>query len=155
MKDQKEIQKALENFRLPRYEEIPDVGLYLEQVVKFINGCLTEFPDMALTPSMITNYVKQKVVPRVSRKTYSRDQIAMFMYVAMAKNVLSIQNIRTQLEPYHEGSFKDFYTEFCEDLDREIHREKNSETLLSHVAAAVCSKMVLEQWFREDEKTEE
>ena len=27
----------IENFRLPRYNEIPNVGLYLEQVIKYIN----------------------------------------------------------------------------------------------------------------------
>ena len=30
----------IEHFHLPTYREIPTVGLYLEQTVKYINECL-------------------------------------------------------------------------------------------------------------------
>ena len=29
--------EAIGGFRLPRYAQIPDVGLYLEQVVRYVN----------------------------------------------------------------------------------------------------------------------
>ena len=31
---------SMQNFHLPRYDELPNVGLYLEQTVKYINQCL-------------------------------------------------------------------------------------------------------------------
>ena len=43
---------------LPEYREIPDVGLYLDQAVKYINGILEPYPDLQVTGSMLSNYVK-------------------------------------------------------------------------------------------------
>ncbi len=51
MKTNTKIESTLHEFRLPTYNEIPDVGLYLEQVAKFINSYFVEFPEMQVTPS--------------------------------------------------------------------------------------------------------
>ena len=40
LKTKQKIADSLRDFRLPRYQEIPDVGLYLEQVAKFISEYL-------------------------------------------------------------------------------------------------------------------
>jgi len=88
------LYRAFENFTLPTYREIPDVGLYLDQVVKYVNSWFPDFPEMNVTASMLTNYVKQKIVPRTKGKTYSRGQIADFIFIAMAKTVLSMEKIR-------------------------------------------------------------
>ena len=52
------IAESFRDFHLPRYQEIPDVGLYLEQAAKYIGNCLSPLGDTALTRSMISNYVK-------------------------------------------------------------------------------------------------
>lgn len=70
---------ALENFQMPAYAEIPDVGLYLKQVVKYINGYLDPVLPESLTISMVSNYVKQKLIPNPVHKMYLRDQIT-FLY---------------------------------------------------------------------------
>ena len=77
---------------LPLYENIPDVGLYLDQITKYINYYLEK--DNQLTGSMITNYVKLKIVPRGIKKTYSRKHIAQFMLIACFKYVLSMEQIK-------------------------------------------------------------
>lgn len=89
-----EIQQILRDMKLPEYGEIPDVGLYLEQVTRFINRYLENFPEMQVTPSMISNYVKLKIVDKPVRKAYSREQIARFLFIVLAKTVLSMDNIR-------------------------------------------------------------
>ena len=63
----------LNQFNLPEYREIPDVGLYLDQVVKYLNGYLDLYPELPVTGSMISNYVKLKLVPKAMKKAYSRD----------------------------------------------------------------------------------
>lgn len=63
-------------FKLPTFEEIPDVGLYLEQTATFINKYLEPLLGSELTPSMISNYVKKKMIARPEKKQYSREQIA-------------------------------------------------------------------------------
>ena len=41
------------DYRMPRYKEIPNVGLYLEQTVKYINECLAPI-EISITPSMLS-----------------------------------------------------------------------------------------------------
>ena len=51
-------------FSLPRYRELPSVGLYLDQTVQLVNSCFRGFPGVELTPSMVSNYVKKGVISR-------------------------------------------------------------------------------------------
>ena len=53
---------SIRGFRLPRYHEIPDMGLYLEQTTKYVNRCISPLGLEAITPSMIRNYVKQGII---------------------------------------------------------------------------------------------
>ena len=57
-----EDQKTIENFHFPAYNEIPDVGLFLEQTGKYINEFLRPLLKTELTGSMISNYVKKKII---------------------------------------------------------------------------------------------
>ncbi|MBE6991163.1 MAG: DUF1836 domain-containing protein [Ruminococcaceae bacterium] len=84
------------DFRLPRYNELPNMGLYLDQVTKYINGYITPLGLAEITPSMVSNYVKKGVVTAPVKKQYNADQIAYLMFVTIGKTVLSIENI-TQL----------------------------------------------------------
>ena len=89
-----EIRNSIVHFRLPRYTEIPDVGLYLEQVTKYISDHLAPLEDIQLTGSMISNYVKKGLIQNPVRKQYTRDQIAYLFFIAVAKTVLSMDDIQ-------------------------------------------------------------
>ena len=102
---QEEIQKAIRHFRLPIYEEITDVGLYLDQVTRYINEYM--FPlgeEMAITSSMISNYVKRRLISSPVHKRYSRDQIASLICIAMIKSFLSLDQIYLLRHIDHENS---------------------------------------------------
>ena len=43
------------DFALPRYAELPSVGLYLDQTVQYVNGYFRAFPGVELTASMGSN----------------------------------------------------------------------------------------------------
>lgn len=112
-----EIHDTVKNFRLPSYNEIPDVGLYLEQVSKYITECLTPLEQPGLTGSMISNYVKQKLIPSPVKKLYYRDQIAYLLFIAIAKNALSINQIKELIEKQQtifepEPTYNYFLSEF-------------------------------------------
>lgn len=81
-----------ENFRLPRYKEIPDIGLYLEQTVSYINNILSII-DISITSSMLSNYVKKGYVTHPVRKKYYPDQISYIIFIVIVKQVLSMENI--------------------------------------------------------------
>ena len=120
MKD--EIANSIRDFRLPRYEEIPDVGLYLEQTTKYINGFLEPLPESALTASMIPNYVKKRLIASPLRKQYSREQIAYLFFIAVAKSVLSLDAltgfIALQKRTY---PLEVAYNFFCRQMEDTLH----------------------------------
>lgn len=94
--DQDKLSK-IAGYHLPTYKEIPDVGLYLNQCAKYINGYLEPLFDISITESMISNYVKRKLVSNPIKKQYSRDQIAYLMFIAVGKSVVSLDDLQLLL----------------------------------------------------------
>ena len=84
---------SIRGFRLPRYAEIPTVGLYLEQTIKYINSYLAPLGCLELTGSMVSNYVKKGLIPAPVKKQYFPEQISYLFFVALAKNLTSMENI--------------------------------------------------------------
>ncbi len=81
---------SLRDFRLPRFHEIPNVGLYLEQASKYISEYLSPLGEFTLTPSMISNYVKKGLISSPLRRQYSREQIAYLFFISLNKSILSL-----------------------------------------------------------------
>ena len=115
-----QIGRPFRDFRLPRYEEIPNVGLYLEQTAKYINEYLAPLGDYALTGSMISNYVKKGLVSNPVKKQYDREQIAYLFFIAVAKTVLSLDAltnfIRLQQQTYPLDIAYDYFCRQFENL---------------------------------------
>lgn len=114
------VTESVLNFRLPRYQDIPDVGLYLEQTTKYISGHLEPVLDGAITASMISNYVKKGLIENPVKKQYSREQIAYLFFIAVAKKVLSLdalQNfISLQKRTYTPERAYNYFAEEFENL---------------------------------------
>lgn len=109
---------CIERFRMPRYREIPDVGLYLDQTVKYLNRYLEPLGCMEITSSMVSNYVKKGYISNPVRKQYAAEQIAYLFFITIAKSVLSMDNIARlfdmQKRMYTAEIAYDF---FCEELE--------------------------------------
>ncbi len=122
MKDatKQQIADSLRDFRLPRYNEIPDVGLYLEQATKYVCGYLAPLGEYTLTPSMISNYVKKGLIANPVKKQYGREQIAYLFFIAVAKSVLSLDAltgfIKLQQQTYQLPKAYDYFVEQMEAL---------------------------------------
>lgn len=114
--------KNIEDFRLPRYKEIPNVGLYLDQTAKYINIYLQPLGCMEITTSMISNYVKQGLINKPVGKQYYADQIAHLLFIAIAKSVLSMENIAAlfvmQQKVYTDQIAYDY---FCSELENMLY----------------------------------
>lgn len=109
---------SVREFRLPRYAQIPNVGLYLEQATKYVCEYLEPLGEFSLTPSMISNYVKKGLIANPVKKQYGREQIAYLFFIAVAKSVLSLDAltgfIRLQQQTY---SLPKAYDYFCEEFE--------------------------------------
>ena len=158
----KRIASVLTGFRLPRYHEIPDVGLYLEQVTKYISDCLSPIANVVITGSMISNYVKRDLIPNPVRKQYNREHIAWLIYIAVLKNVVSIDDLRLMLdvqkETYPTGiAYNYFCSEFENLLEYVFGRKSEIEkvgventgekTMLRNAIITVVHKIYLDQLF--------
>ena len=84
-------------FQMPRFREIPNVGLYLEQTVQYINDCIAPL-DLAITSSMLSNYVKKGYVDRPVKKQYNAEQIAYLIFMSIVKQTLSMENIAVVMD---------------------------------------------------------
>lgn len=100
--DDQKIAQSLRDFHLPRYEDLPSMGLYLEQTAKYLNRQLAPLEDVHLTASMISNYVKHDLIFPPNRKLYSRQQLAELTFIAISKNVLPLANLREALRIQRE-----------------------------------------------------
>lgn len=79
------------------WEQMPDIYLYMDQVITCLQGML-KFYDIdeknpLITNSMINNYVKNGVVERPVKKKYSRSHLSRLYMICLLKQVLSMQEI--------------------------------------------------------------
>ncbi len=85
-------------FSLPRYEDLPALELYRDQVISFIEEVFAPLSAWSdgpwLTPAMVNNYVKAGVVPPPVKKRYGREHVAKLLAVCVMKQLLPIAAIQ-------------------------------------------------------------
>lgn len=101
------------------WEQIPDLGLYMDQVITFITRIYEplygESTKGYLSAPMINNYVKNKLIPRPAGKKYSRLQIAMLIMIVALKRVCTMEDIRAMLSVTDQDEdIQILYARFCE-----------------------------------------
>ena len=89
----KKIAQSMVSFSLPRYDQLPTVGYFLEQTVDYINQVLKPLNGLQITSSMVRNYVKQGLIHNPVRKKYSTDQIAYLICITILKQVASLEDL--------------------------------------------------------------
>ena len=115
---QNRITADIAAFRLPRYAQIPEVGLYLEQVVRYINARLAPLGEPELTGSMVSNYVKQKLVPAPQKKLYTAEHLARLLFIAVVKPVVPLEGLRLMFSIQEECyPLQTAYDYFCDEFE--------------------------------------
>lgn len=164
-----DVLDAIRLYSLPRYHEIPEVGLYLNQVAKYVNIYMRPFCDMNITEAMIGNYVKKRLVANPREKQYSREQLAYLLFIAVAKSVLSLNHIQLlldiQKQTYDSQVAYDYFC--CEfenalqyvfgiksSMDNVGEETDDAKFLLRNVIVAATHKIYLDHCFCMIEKRE-
>lgn len=115
--------KEILEFHCPRYDELPGIDLYMDQVLSIIEDVLKPFSvdEKVLTSSMVNNYVKQRIVSPPVNKKYSRTHMAYLLVVCILKKVFSISEIcrmiTLQIETHPLEESYDF---FCAETERAL-----------------------------------
>lgn len=93
------VNKLLENNPLPTWDELPGLELYMDQVIILLNEYLRLFAigseaDKFITPPMINNYVKLKIMPAPIKKKYNKVHLAYLIVICSLKQTLSMSTIQ-------------------------------------------------------------
>ncbi len=90
----------LGQYRLPAWSEIPNIGLYMDQVIALLSDYLDFLSaDQPLTAATINNYVRLRVMPAPLKRRYHRVHIAYLLVIFTLKHSCSISGVR-RLIPY-------------------------------------------------------
>ena len=113
----------MNDHRLPRWEEIPDLDLYMDQVLNLIRRYLRYYPsfeEASVTSSMVNNYVKAGLLPPPVRKRYATEHVARLFMICILKNSLPIATIKKIFDDISSGDegMPLFYNSFCDRFEQ-------------------------------------
>lgn len=122
MEEFNRFKETLENKRPTQWELLPDIELYMDQLLTYVNRQQAdETRDVDLTKSMVNNYIKQGIVRRPNGKRYTKEHIAELTILSMLKEVLPIQQCQELfLIDEEEESIEEIYGEFLTLLDESL-----------------------------------
>lgn len=111
-------ERFLSDFQLPGWNELPQIALYMDQVIGLINQYLGFFvydpsEEKLLTPSMVNNYVKQRLLPPPVKKKYGRKHIALLIMICTMKQTIGMAAVASMLPPDDEALIYQEYERFA------------------------------------------
>lgn len=117
--------KAIANYHLPRYKELPDYDMFMNQLVNTLNELLAVFlapgEEKTLTSSMINNYVFNHIIPSPNQKKYNKVHLAYLIVIGILKQVLAINDIsmilKLQAKQYKINTAYDY---FCIEVEKAL-----------------------------------
>ncbi len=114
----------LPSFHCPRWEELPALSLYMDQVLIVLEEGLSPLfggAEPAATAAMVNNYVKLKLVAAPGNKKYGREHIARLMMICVLKRAFSISEIAGLLALLtRQREMRDAYDLFCQKLEARL-----------------------------------
>ena len=118
--------RFITDYHLPDWEAIPDLGLYMDQVIVLLEQYLTFIPTPAgskekfVTSSTINNYVRLKIMPAPVKRKYHRVHIAYLVMILTMKQSLSISDVQKVIPPM--DSSEDEVLSVYEDYSEKFRR---------------------------------
>lgn len=121
--------QELQHYHLPRWEELPDIELYMDQIITLIERYLFPLVTQAeddknkvITAAMINNYVKLGIMPKPYKKRYERIHLAHLIVITVLKQVILIPEVKQgiYLQSIISGNIETAYDLFCDELEGAI-----------------------------------
>lgn len=104
------ILEELKKIDYVKPEDIPNIDLYMDQVTTFMDEHLQASKrhedDKVLTKTMINNYAKNHLLPSPEKKKYSKEHVLLLIFIYYFKNLISIKDIETLLDPITKKYFQ-------------------------------------------------
>ncbi len=134
------LDEEIKKFHLPRWNEIPEIDLYIDQVVSLLQNYLSNYiksdnekDNNIITKTMINNYVKHGVVKAPINKKYSKEHIAYLFVIFILKQIYSIDEISKLIKLAIKTSPVDIaYNRFCSELEKAIKMTFTGESYINN-----------------------
>ena len=131
------ILQSLEKVEYIKSEDIPNIDLYMDQVLTFMDRKLRsavrpQTEDRILTKTMINNYAKNDLLPPPVKKKYTKEHVLTLIFIYYFKNILSISDLQRILNPITEKHFASDSDLGLEDIYSEVFSLEHDE--VSHLA---------------------
>ena len=139
------------------------MGLYLNQVVTYLQECVAPFASVKVTSSMVSNYVKQRIINGPEKKVDGVASIACLIFVSCVKSVAAMDDIRTLISIQQKTyDLPTAYHYFCEEFENLIRYvfgasdhlasvgqdESDEKELLRSAQLSVTHKLYLAAYLR-------
>ncbi len=157
MDELKILKQRMEMERPVEWSNFPDINLYKDQVVAYLKRQLIHLESEGqLTPAMISNYVKDKLLPKADGKKYGKKHLAVLTEISLLKQVLTVRDMGVLLqEGAQENNPEMFYNNFASILDKALSRtaskiDANAESqevfdlALRFAIESYCAKLACE-----------
>ncbi|MFD1362531.1 DUF1836 domain-containing protein [Lentibacillus salinarum] len=106
MKNMEELAGSLHLNRQLSLEDIPDLNLYMDQVIQLFERKFADTKrhadEKVLTKTMINNYAKGKLFFPVENKKYTKEHLILISMIYQMKGALSINDVKTTLDRLNE-----------------------------------------------------
>ena len=122
MEELTELKRLLMEQRPDGWDKLPDIPLYMDQVVSYLARQLSGLGEGdALTPAMINNYMKDGLLERAHGKKYDQTHLAYLIAISALKQVMSVREMKVITTVGREqGEPEKQYGYFCRYLDEAL-----------------------------------
>ena len=113
-----ELKRRLEEERPMRWDDFPDLSLYMDQIISCMSRQLISHADGdTLTPAMVNNYIKDGLLPRADGKKYNKAHLGYLTAICALKQVLSVKETRALIAAGgRDREPEDLYAYFFQEL---------------------------------------
>jgi len=155
--------RKITDFHIPRWNELPDIELYIDQVVCYLDNSLSNYvyrekEGNILTKTMINNYVKHSYIKPTTKKKYNREHISNLFIICILKQIYNINDISELIKlATKRVSIEVAYDKFCVELENAIRlvfarkeyinveRTTTEEYIIKNIALSFANKLYVEK----------
>lgn len=117
--------ESISSWKMLSYKDLPNFDIYIDQLIQITEAELLPFSFVYsyqnITPSMVNNYVKLKVIDKPIKKKYNKDQLVSLIIISSLKSIYTITEIKNLIDiSLKNRSYEDLYNNFSNMLKLNI-----------------------------------
>lgn len=145
----KELKHRLNTQRPAHWDALPDLSLYMDQVIGYMPRQLIQNgEDERLTSAMVNNYIKDGLLPRAEGKRYGKIHLAYLTVICALKQVLPVREAGRLAAHGENAEPSEVYEHFREVLDKALSdtAERLDETLPEEKLSELALELALRSY---------